>query len=81
MTLSLYAWTTRLPDGSTSLVGTILDGLHTPLIAMRIDVAASLQPFAKLHAEASGQPVYLERYDLAERLDEIEGGRPPGPPR
>jgi hypothetical protein len=72
--IALFAWTTRLPDGTTSLVGAIIDDLHTPLIATRLDVAAGLRPLAKSHAEATGQPVFFERFEYRETLDTIDGG-------
>lgn len=71
MIVGLYAWTTRLPDGSTSLVGTIIDGRHTPLIATRVDLAAAMQPLAEAHAQASGQDVYLEHFTHAKTLHKI----------
>jgi hypothetical protein len=74
MAEALFAWTTRLPDGSSSLVGALIADHHTPLIATRLDVAASLYPLAAAHAKASGQPVFLERFTYAETLETIEGG-------
>jgi hypothetical protein len=71
MTFSLFAWTTRLPDGSVSLVGAVLGGFHTPLIASRQAIAESMKPIAKEHSQVTGQPVFLERFDYAENIDTI----------
>jgi hypothetical protein len=71
MNNALYAWVTRLPDGGTSLVGTLIGKLHTPLISTSLRLATSFRPIAEEHAKNSGQPVSLKRYELAETLHEF----------
>jgi hypothetical protein len=66
--LSFYAWTTRLDDGSPSFVGAIVNGMHTPLCAADLGLVQALRPVAENHARATGQRVYLERFNHAETL-------------
>jgi hypothetical protein len=71
--VALYAWTTRLDDGSPSFVGAVVNGMHTPLCAMSLSLMEVLRPVAENHAKASGQRVYLERFDHAETLATFPG--------
>lgn len=66
--ISMYAWTTRRDDGLPSFVGAVIDGMHTPLCGLSLGLMIALRPVAEQHAKASGQQVYLERFDHVETL-------------
>ena len=58
----LYAWVTQLPDGKWSLIGTLLESIHTPLIHSDIDVMMKFKPIAIAHGMIFKQPVELVKY-------------------
>ena len=59
---TLWAWVTRLPDGSVSQVGMMLGGIHTSAISRSRLAIEGLRPLAQSHARESGQKVWLREY-------------------
>jgi hypothetical protein len=80
--LSLFAYVTKTPDGSDSLVGMLIPGIgHQPLCFAleRIALSPTVRQLAQQHADTTGQTVRLVRYDLETVLDTLrpqegEGG-------
>ncbi len=63
----IWAWISQYPDGTVGLVGGYVEGVgHLPLIGRSEKVMRSFQPLAKIHAERTGQRVWLRRYVRAE---------------
>lgn len=68
---TLWCWVTRTSDGTVCTVGSSIPGLgHTSLSARSEKVARQLQPLARAHGLASGQRVWLRRYDRATDLED-----------
>jgi hypothetical protein len=67
---SLYAWQVQESDGRWSMVGALVPqtGTHQPLIHRRLDIVERFGPLARAHAEGTGQPLRLARFDLTEVL-------------
>jgi hypothetical protein len=72
MTQYLYAWTTMLPDGRPSIIGTLIDGKHTPLIVADVAIAAGLRVVARKHAETTGQTVTLVRFGNSKVMETLK---------
>jgi len=61
--MTIYVWMTEAPDGP-SIVGMIIDGMHTPLVSVRERFArGSLREVAESHRTATGQRTWLRRYE------------------
>jgi hypothetical protein len=56
-----YVWLVREADGREAPVAAIMDGRLGPMVLQHSDHerALQLEPFARAHAKASGQPVRL----------------------
>jgi hypothetical protein len=68
---TLYAWQVQEPDGQWSMVGALIPGVgeHAPLIHRDLLLIRRLEGLARMHADATGQPLRLARFTLAEVLE------------
>jgi hypothetical protein len=68
---TIYAWQVQEPDGRWSMVGALIPelGTHSPLVHRDLLLMRRLEGTARGHAEATGQPLRLARFDLAELLE------------
>jgi hypothetical protein len=70
----LWAWQCQEQPDVWSLVGVMIPGLakpgvltHTPLIGRNRDIVEQkMEPWARRHAERTGQPLRLAHFTLAE---------------
>jgi hypothetical protein len=69
---TLWAWVTTSADGKPSMIGTLIEFTHTPLVTVREDLARGpMRELALRHHKASGQPVWLVRYQHDAVLEEL----------
>jgi hypothetical protein len=70
---SIYAWQVQEPDGKWSIVAASVPSLGNetwPLIHRDMAfVKHRLKPLAEQHAQLTGQPLRLARFNLVEVLD------------
>lgn len=68
---SLWAWVTEYPDGSVGMIATsgIIEGVLMPLIGRNELMVIKMRTIAHDHGKATGQRVWLRRYDKAEDYD------------
>jgi hypothetical protein len=70
---TLWAWITEYPDGSTGMVGVLLPDIgNTPLVSRSEEHIRKMRPAAASHAKATGQRVWLRRWDNFTDVEEIE---------
>lgn len=70
----LFAWVVKEPDGREGPVCAVVPGLGplaVPLVSMSRNVIDALSHVASLHADASGKPVRLVRFEEAETLKRL----------
>lgn len=67
---NLYAWQVQEPDGQWSMVMSMVPGVgQAVLIHRRLDIMGQMRPLAEGHSQATGQPLRLVRFTLAEVLE------------
>lgn len=63
----LWAWQVEEQPDVWSLVGMLVGGVHMPLVhRSREVVERQMEPWARKHAEQTGQPLRLAHFTLAE---------------
>lgn len=67
----LFAWVT-VADGKNSLIGIMIHGHHTPLIAANRDTMEKLRAVAQDHAKTLMQPLRLVRFTESETLESYD---------
>jgi hypothetical protein len=65
----IFAWVTLMADGRYSIIGTLIDGQHFPLVAMRRSMLERTRELARAHGLALNQPVMLVRFAEVEVLE------------
>lgn len=65
---TLWAWVTEYADGSIGAVGLIVNGRHTPMIGRSEEAIKAMTPYAIAHGEATGQKVWLRKYQMVEDI-------------
>jgi hypothetical protein len=70
--LRWYAWISRMPDGSWSMIGAALFpdvAMQQPLLTRHPGIADQFRPIAMAHGKRLGQPVRLVVLEEAEVLE------------
>lgn len=68
----LYAWQVQESDGRWSMVGAVLPNMtwgHVPLIHRDLGVVRRMRELAENHAEQTGQPLRLVKFEITETLE------------
>jgi len=70
---TFYAWMVKEPDGSEGPVSVYMPGIgqHTPLVTAKADIARNMRVVAQAHADNSGKPVRLVRFEEAETVETL----------
>jgi hypothetical protein len=67
---TLWAWQVQEPDDQWSLILTLIPGVGSAvLVHRRLDIIGKMRPLAEGHSKATGQPLRLARFALAEVLE------------
>lgn len=81
---TIYAWQEWEPNGDWGIIAAVIPALGTtpvPLVMRDPTSALRAEPLARAHAAASGNPVRLARFELAEAEGLVErGGATEGTP-